>query len=94
MIYALYYMYIRRHRMQVARWGNSLAIRLPVTLTKKLGLKAGDKVEVVPGHSTTGTGKLEVARKPARKEILQGLRKYRGLVSAGYRFKRDDAYED
>ena len=40
--------------MQVARWGNSLAIRLPASVVEALGLKEGDDIEVgsrAIGHS-------------------------------------------
>ena len=30
--------------LQVAKWGNSLAMRLPVELVRHLGARAGDKV--------------------------------------------------
>lgn len=33
-------------RLQVSRWGNSLAVRLPVERTRATGLKEGDSVEV------------------------------------------------
>lgn len=32
-------------RLQVSRWGNSLAVRLPVECTRATGLKEGDSVE-------------------------------------------------
>jgi antitoxin MazE len=32
--------------MQVARWGNSLAMRLPATVVEALKLKEGDEIEV------------------------------------------------
>lgn len=32
--------------MQVAKWGNSLAVRLPATLVKELGLQAGDELKL------------------------------------------------
>ncbi len=32
--------------MQVAKWGNSLAIRIPAAVAEALGLRAGDEVEV------------------------------------------------
>lgn len=31
--------------LQVAKWGNSLALRLPAVLVRRIGLKAGDSVE-------------------------------------------------
>ena len=32
-------------RLQVAKWGNSLAVRLPVECTRAAGLKEGDELE-------------------------------------------------
>ena len=32
--------------MRVAKWGNSLAIRLPARLVQALGLKEGDHIEI------------------------------------------------
>jgi len=32
-------------RLQVAKWGNSLAVRLPAECARIAGLKAGDEVE-------------------------------------------------
>jgi antitoxin component of MazEF toxin-antitoxin module len=32
--------------MQVAKWGNSLAIRLPAAVVEVLGLKEGDEIEI------------------------------------------------
>lgn len=32
-------------RLQVAKWGNSLAVRLPVECLRAAGLKEGDEVE-------------------------------------------------
>ena len=39
-------------RIQVAKWGNSLAVRLPVECTRAAGLKEGDSVEA--SIATTG----------------------------------------
>lgn len=32
--------------MQVFKWGNSLAVRLPVALIRALDLKEGDEIEI------------------------------------------------
>ncbi|MGC2788044.1 MAG: AbrB/MazE/SpoVT family DNA-binding domain-containing protein [Roseiarcus sp.] len=32
--------------MRVSKWGNSLAIRLPLAVVKELALKEGDQVDV------------------------------------------------
>ena len=75
--------------MQVSKWGNSLAVRLPAKLVRELGLKEGDQIEVVARD-----GRLEIEKKPDIKELLKRLRKYRGRLPKGYKFKRSDAYDD
>ncbi len=42
-------------RLQVAKWGNSLAVRLPVECTRAAGLKEGDSVEasITPSGTIT-----------------------------------------
>ena len=34
--------------MQVSKWGNSLAVRLPRALVEALKLKEGDEISIVP----------------------------------------------
>ncbi len=80
--------------MQVAKWGNSLAVRLPAALVQELGLKPGDELELSPAASgTSGQLAMAVARKPTRKELVAGLRKFRGALPADYRFNREEANE-
>lgn len=43
-------------RMQVAKWGNSLAVRLPVECIRAAGLKEGDEVEA----QMTSTGEIRL----------------------------------
>ena len=33
--------------MQVSKWGDSLAVRLPKALVEKMGLRAGDELDIV-----------------------------------------------
>ncbi len=73
--------------MQVAKWGNSLAIRLPASVVEALELKAGDEVEVCVEDAR----RLAIARKPGREELLKRLRAFRGRLPADFRFDRDDA---
>ena len=32
--------------MQISKWGNSLAVRLPAAVVDALGLKEGDQIEI------------------------------------------------
>ena len=73
--------------MKVAKWGNSLAVRLPQEVVTALGLKEGDAIEV----HVAGRRSLEIERAPAPRELLARLRKYRGRLPVGFRFDRLEA---
>jgi antitoxin MazE len=75
--------------MRVAKWGNSLAVRLPQTVIEALGLKEGDSIDVhVVGHRS-----FEIERRPAPRELLSRLRKFRGRLPSGFHFDRLQANE-
>jgi antitoxin MazE len=75
--------------MQVAKWGNSLAVRLPAAVVEALKLKEGEDIEI----HVAGARVLEVARKPTPRELLMRLRKYRGQIPRDFRFDRLEADE-
>ena len=75
--------------MQVAKWGNSLAVRLPASIVEVLGLKEGDDLEI----DVVGSRALEVRKKPGSRELLARLRKFRGRLPADFRFDRLNAHE-
>jgi antitoxin MazE len=73
--------------MQVAKWGNSLAVRIPASVVEVLNLKEGDDVEIrVPSERT-----FEVVRKPSRSDLIARLRKFRGQIPADFKFDREEA---
>lgn len=74
--------------MQVSRWGNSLAVRLPSAVVDALALKEGDDIEI----EVAGPRTFAVARKPAAHDLLARLRKYRGRLPADFHFDRLDAH--
>ena len=74
--------------MHVAKWGNSLAVRLPTDLVRRLGLKEGDQIDVVADEAT-----MQVQRQPRAEEVLEGLRRLRGKLPAAERLSRDAAHE-
>jgi antitoxin MazE len=73
--------------MQVARWGNSLAVRLPAAVVEALKLKEGDEIEI----QVAGPRAFGVSRKPDREEWLARLRAFRGRLPADFKFDRDEA---
>jgi antitoxin MazE len=73
--------------MQVSKWGNSLAVRLPAALVDELGLREGDDIEVV---SVSGRI-LKVHKKATKDEALARLRGFRGSLPTDFKFDREDA---
>ncbi len=77
--------------MQVAKWGNSLGVRLPMALVHKLGISEGDKLVVQPAARRAGVPVLQISREPSKAERLQAMRRYRAPMPADYHFDRDEA---
>lgn len=75
--------------MQVSKWGNSLAIRLPAVVVEVLGIKEGDEIDI----QVAGERKFDVSKERTRDEWLEKLRSHRGLIPADFKFDRDDANE-
>lgn len=75
--------------MQVAKWGNSLAVRLPATVVEALNLKPGDKIDI----HVAGERSFAVAKSPGARELLARLRKFRGRLPPDFRFDRVAANE-
>ncbi|HLX02030.1 MAG TPA: AbrB/MazE/SpoVT family DNA-binding domain-containing protein [Trinickia sp.] len=73
--------------MQVSKWGNSLAIRLPAIVVEALELREGDDVEIV----IAGPREFQLKKKPTAHEFLERLRQYRGKLPADFTFSRDEA---
>lgn len=74
--------------MKVAKWGNSLAIRIPKDVAEAFGLCEGDEVEIEAGR----VGVLRLNRQMTREEALENLKRFRGLLPADYKFDRDEAH--
>lgn len=72
--------------MKVAKWGNSLAIRIPKDVVDALDLKEGSEIELF----AVGEG-LGLARSMTREEAILSLRSFRGLLPADYKFDREEA---
>ncbi|HET6619193.1 MAG TPA: AbrB/MazE/SpoVT family DNA-binding domain-containing protein [Dongiaceae bacterium] len=75
--------------MQVAKWGNSLAVRLPASVVEALQLKEGDNVEI----QVAGARSFGIAKAPSARELLARLRRYRGRLPTSFRFDRLEANE-
>ena len=81
--------YIMENAMQVSKWGNSLAVRLPKALVEKMGLNPGDELEVVEASKRI----LAVEKIDKRARFLEDMEAFRWPVPDGYTFDRDEANE-
>jgi antitoxin MazE len=76
--------------LQVSKWGNSLAVRLPKALVEELGLKEGDELNVVAACK----GTLEVeTRENQRRRALDRMAERNWTLPPDYKFDRDEANE-
>jgi antitoxin MazE len=75
--------------MQVSKWGNSLAIRLPAAVVEELKLKPGDEVNI----RVENKDNFLVERKPTREELIARIRATGGRLPPGFKFNRMEAHE-
>lgn len=75
--------------MQTAKWGNSLAVRLPKQLVNELGLKPGDEIDIV----SATRHRIEVKKNDRRERALKAIAERQWAVPEGYRFDRDELHE-
>lgn len=73
--------------MRVAKWGNSLAIRLPAAVVETLELKEGDEVEV----HVVGSRAFDIARDRSRERALARIRAMRKQLPPDWKFDREEA---
>jgi len=75
--------------MQISKWGNSLAVRLPAAVVEALELKDGDQIEI----TIAGARHFEVSRDRRREDALDRLRRLRRPLPPGFTFDRTAANE-
>jgi antitoxin MazE len=77
------YIYIRKDltlNIQISKWGNSLALRIPATLIKQIQLKDGDRVEA----TLSKDGAIIIRpQKLDRKAIAAQLKAFRDTLKMG-----------
>ena len=73
--------------MQVAKWGNSLAVRIPAAVVEALTLKEGDEVEV----HIAGERAFDIARDQSRQRALERIRAFRKPLPPDWKFDREEA---
>lgn len=74
--------------MQVAKWGNSLAVRIPSDVVRTLGLKEGDAVEL---HALDTGGVGVISERQRRTALSDRIGQIAMPLPSDYRFDREDA---
>ena len=75
--------------MQVAKWGNSLAVRLPAAVVEALELKEGDDITLY----VRGARLIEVEKTPSTEELFERVRRLRHKLPSDVKFDRLEANE-
>jgi antitoxin MazE len=75
--------------MRVAKWGNSLGLRIPAEMAEQLQLAPGVEVRA----RVTKRGTLEISRDRRREEAIEKMRQSRFVLPEDYVFNRDELYE-
>lgn len=73
--------------MQVSKWGNSLAIRLPAVIVEALNLKEGDEIDI----RIAGTRTFDVELDRSRERALERIKALAVELPPGWKFDRDEA---
>ena len=73
--------------MQVSKWGNSLAIRIPASVAEALDLKEGDEVDI----RVAGTRAFDADLDRSREEALERIKALAIKLPPDWKFDRDEA---
>jgi antitoxin MazE len=76
--------------MQIGRWGNSLAVRLPKALVERLNLKEGDEIDGAAIEKALAEADQEAIER-RRDEAMKEIAARRRPLPANYKFDRDEA---
>jgi len=77
-------------KMQVGRWGNSLAVRLPREIVEKFELKEGDTIDT-EGLESALEAERDEAKEARRKAAIEEIGKGRFELPADWKFDREEA---
>lgn len=70
--------------LKVGKWGNSVAIRIPASVAKELGIKEGDSV------SPDALRLRKVVPRVAREEAIEGIRNTGWKLPEDWKIDRND----
>ncbi len=77
-------------KLQIGRWGNSLAVRLPKALVERYKLQEGNEIDS-GGIETALEAERSAAAQREREEALERIRQTNWELPADYKFDREEA---
>ena len=75
--------------MKFAKWGNSIAVRIPAEVVARLGISPNEEVQI----EVTGEDSFQVTRDRSRQKALDAIRKLRRPLPPGFTFNREELHE-
>ena len=75
--------------MKFAKWGNSIAIRIPAEVVARLGISPDDEARI----KVTGEYSFEITRDRRRQEAIEAIRRLARPLPPGFKFNRDEIYD-
>jgi antitoxin MazE len=76
-------------KMQIGRWGNSLAVRLPKALVDRLGLREGDEIDLAGLERAAEEGV-----RYRREKAIEAIRARAWKPDDGWKFNREEFYAE
>jgi antitoxin MazE len=74
--------------VQIAKWGNSFAVRIPADIMRSLGLKEGDEIEL----RTLDDGAVAIiSAQQLRDAMIARMGELARPLPPGYKFDREEA---
>jgi antitoxin MazE len=77
-------------KMQIGRWGNSLAVRLPRALVDRFNLKEGDEIDSDLVEAALAKADADDVER-RRDEAMERIKARRRPLPPGYKFDREEA---
>jgi len=75
--------------LKFAKWGNSIAIRVPAEVVAKLGISPDEEAQI----KVTWEYSFEVTRDRRRQEAIEAIRRLARPLPPGYKFDRDEIHD-
>ena len=72
--------------MQLAKWGDDFAVRLPKEMVEALAGELGEELDV-----RVQNGSLRIRRKRTREDVLESLKRFQGWMPEDFKFDREEA---